>query len=219
MRKYKYSPLVGILTSKGKKENTFRGEHAYFKSIQKKLMAIGGLSFIFTTDDVHESYVTGFVFYETTEKWGKISFPFPDLIYNKVSSRKEETSPPFLSLYDSYKQKNKPFFNPSFFNKWDIYQTLSKSYRLVPFLPETWIDMTIHDLLSKLNNDHSLFVKPVNGHKGKGIYHLSFDGVHYTIQTKTNKVMYTHDNFVQYVGSLLQKNKFLLQKDIQTDKI
>ncbi|MGM0876860.1 MAG: YheC/YheD family protein [Bacillota bacterium] len=219
MRKFNYFPLVGILTSKGKIEDSFRGDLSVFKSIQKELIRIGGLSFIFTTEGVNENYVSGYILYETHEKWGKISFPFPDIIYNKVSSRNEEKTNPFLTLYDFYKQRNKPFFNPSFFDKWDIYQTLSKSNQLLPYLPKTWVYTNMNDLLSKLNTYHSLYVKPVNGHKGKGIYKLSFDGLYYYIHRKNNRIKYFHSDFVHYVGKLLKECPYLLQMDIQTDKI
>lgn len=219
MRKYKYFPLVGILASKGKKNNTFRGELAYFKSIQKELMSFGGLSFVFRTDDVHEDYVNGFVYYETKEKWGKISFPFPDLIYNRVALRKEELTPPFLTLFHSYTQQNKPFFNPSFFNKWDSYQALSKSKRLVPYLPETWMYTTITDLLSKLNIYHSLFLKPVNGHKGKNIHQLTFEDGQYFIRSNSNISKYTYDEFMLFFGKHWEQNQYLIQKAIKTDTI
>jgi glutathione synthase/RimK-type ligase-like ATP-grasp enzyme len=219
MKKFNYFPLVGILTSKGKIEDTFRGDLSVFKSIQKELMRIGGLSFIFTTEGVNENDVSGYIFYETLEKWGKIAFPFPDIIYNKVSSRNEEKNTPFLTLFDSYKQGNKPFFNPSFFDKWDIYQALSKSNHLLPYLPKTWIYTNMNDLLYKLNTYHSLYVKPVNGHKGKGIYKLSFDGLYYFIHRKHNRMKYFHADFAHDVGTLLKEGQYLLQMDIHTDKI
>lgn len=219
MRKFNYFPLVGILTSKGKKADSFLGDPSVFKSIQKELMTIGGLSFIFTTEDVHKDKVSGYIYYENYEKWGKITFPFPDIIYNKVSSRKEEISAPFLTLFDLYKKENKHFFNPSFFDKWESYLTLSKSKHLVPYLPETWVYTNMKDLLYKLTTYHSLYAKPIHGHKGIGIYKLSFDGSHYYIHRKNNKVKYFHSDFVIDVGMLLRKRQYLLQMDIHTDKI
>lgn len=219
MEKFNYYPLIGILVSKGKTDVTFRGDSTVLRSIQKELLSIGGLSFIFSTDDIKDNCVSGFIYYETQEKWGKVDFPFPDLIYNKISTRKEEVLEPFLALKKVYKNSGKYFFNPCFFNKWETYSSLTRSEKLAPYLPETWMYSTMSDLLSKLTTHHSVYVKPVNGHKGKGIYKLSFDGVHYFVQRKDKKVKYFYSDFVQYIGKLLKKSPYLLQKEIVTDTI
>ncbi|WP_338787513.1 YheC/YheD family protein [Metabacillus sp. FJAT-53654] len=219
MKKFNYSPLVGILTSKGKLEDSFRGDHSVFKSIQKELMKVGGLSFIFTTEGVHRDYVSGYIYLHHDQKWGKLSFPFPDLIYNKVSSRIEETHAPFLALKQLYKKEGKYFFNPCFFNKWESYCSLSKSKQLSAYLPKTWIYTNMNDLLSKLSTYHALYVKPVTGHKGKGIYKLSFDGLHFYLHRKNKRIKYFHSDFVQDIETLLKNKQYLIQTEIHTDKI
>jgi glutathione synthase/RimK-type ligase-like ATP-grasp enzyme len=219
MRKYNYFPLVGILTSKGKKADSFCGDVSVFKAIQKELMAIGGLSFIFTTEGVHKDSISGYIYFDHHKKWGKIIFPFPDLIFNKVSSRKEETTSSFLSLYHLYTNEKKPFFNRCFFDKWDCYFTLSQSMELLPYLPETFIYSNINVLLDKLHNGYSFYMKPVNGHKGIGIYKLSFDGEFYYIHHKANKVRLVRSAFIQHINRLVKKQQYLIQTEIQTDKL
>ncbi|MBZ5748923.1 YheC/YheD family endospore coat-associated protein [Metabacillus rhizolycopersici] len=219
MKNVNYSPLVGILTSKGQKKDSFRGDLSVFKSIQKEIMKIGGLSFIFTTDGVCEDHVLGYIYYESQEKWGPISFPFPDIIYNKVSFRKDEETTSFQSLYHLYKQEHKYFFNPSFFDKWEIHQTLSTSKQLTSYLPETWIYTNMTDLLNKLHTYHSLYLKPKNGHKGQGIYNIVYDQSSYYIHKKNNRIKYDESDFVHDVEKLINQRHYLLQKDIQTDLI
>jgi YheC/D like ATP-grasp len=219
MKNVNYSPLVGILTSNGQREDSFRGDSSIFKSIQKELMKVGGLSFIFTTDGICEDHVLGYIFYESQEKWGRISFPFPDIIYNKISFRKEEETTHFQSLYRLYKQEHKHFFNPCFFDKWEIHQTLSVSKQLKAYLPETWHYTTMTDLLNKLHTYHSLYLKPKHGHKGQGIYKIVFDQSSYYIHKKDNQSKYVYSDFVHDVEKLITQRDYLLQKDIQTDLI
>ena len=41
------------------------------------------------------------------------------------------------SFFDFIKKHRIPFFNPHFFNKWEIYELLSKNDELRPYLPHT----------------------------------------------------------------------------------
>ncbi|WP_299093324.1 YheC/YheD family protein [uncultured Metabacillus sp.] len=219
MKNASYFPLVGILSSPGKTEDSFRGNLKVFKAIQKELTKIGGLSFIFTTNDFNEHDVNGYFYYEHADKWGKRTFPIPDLIYNKISFRKEESSALFLSLKQTFENDGKYFFNPCFFDKWEVYLALVKSTTLNGYLPKTWMFTTINDVLEKLNTYHSLYVKPVNGHKGQGVYKLSYDGTSYYIHKKNQTINYVQADFVQDTEKLLMKKPYLLQKEIQTDTI
>ena len=219
MKNVNYSPLVGILTSNGQKRGSFRGDSFVFKSIQKELMKIGGLSFIFTTDGVREDRVLGYIFYESQEKWGRISFPFPDIIYNKIPFRRDEETTRFQSLYRLYQQEHKHFFNPSFFDKWELHQTLSESKLLKSYLPESWKYTNMTDLLTKLHTYPSLYLKPKNGHKGQGIYKIVYDQSSYYIHKKNNRIKYDESDFVHDVEKLINQRHYLLQKDIQTDLI
>ncbi|KKI90772.1 hypothetical protein WQ54_18650 [Bacillus sp. SA1-12] len=219
MKKFSYFPLVGILTSPGKTEDSFRGEQQVFKALQKELLRIGGLSFIFTTEDFKEHYVNGYIYNEHADKWGKRTFPIPDLIYNKISFRKEELSALFLSLKQTYENNGKFFFNPSFFDKWESYCALEKSSKLKSYLPKTWMYRTINDLLAKLATYRSLYIKPVNGHKGKGIYKLSFDGMNYYIHKKNQTSTYLYADFIKAAEKILMRKPYLLQKEVITDTL
>ncbi|PGT90417.1 YheC/YheD family protein [Bacillus sp. AFS040349] len=219
MKKADYVPLVGILASKGGKNHIFRGNATVFKNIQSELSKFGGLSFVFTTDGVEENGVTGYVYFFEEKKWGKISFPFPDIIYNKISSRSEEISDEVVALKALYEQQGKPFFNYGFFNKWETYSALSQDREMQSYIPKTWLHTNIVHISDLLNSYYSLYAKPQNGHKGSGIYQLSRKEDHYTVQSNTTTIYYNEENFRTWVSSHLHKEKYLLQEEIMTDKI
>jgi glutathione synthase/RimK-type ligase-like ATP-grasp enzyme len=60
------------------------------------------------------------------------------------------------------------YFNPSFFNKWQVYQMLVTDPQLKRYLPETK-DLTPENFKGMLQKYNTLFVKPSNGSLGKGI--------------------------------------------------
>ncbi len=218
MEMYNY-PLVGILASNGRKADTFRGDIAVFKSIQKEMKARGARSFVFTTAGIHSTGITGYVYYEDYNRWGKISFPFPDLIYNKISTRSEETSSEFQNLYELYKQKEKPFFNPGFFNKWDCHILLSQEKTLQSLLPNTWLYTKELDLVNLFHTHPSLYVKPVNGYKGSGIVKIKKTDHHNVIvQTKKEKITLSNSEFLNWAEHTLKRNSYIIQEEIETDK-
>ncbi len=217
MRRYNY-PLVGILASNGRKKDTFRGDVPLFKTVQEELKNYGVQSFVFTTADIHESCITGYVYFEGYDRWGKISFPFPDLIYNRISSRTEETLPEFLNLYHQYVQEKKPFFNSGFFDKWKCYQVLSQEEHLQQHLPKTWVYSEEINVPSLLQLYPSLYAKPVNGHQGNGIMKLSVSGHDYTVQTKDAHFLFTATEFILWLEKSLKHHSYIIQEEVKTDK-
>ncbi|HZH58853.1 MAG TPA: YheC/YheD family protein [Metabacillus sp.] len=212
-------PLVGIYASKGRKKDTFRGDITVFKSIQKEMKNYGAQTFVFTTDNIHADGITGYVYFEGYNRWGKISFPFPDLIYNKISTRSEETSSEFQHLYQLYRQKEKPFFNPGFFNKWDSHLALSQQKNLEKSLPKTWIYTKEVDLVNLMHTYPSLYLKPVNGHKGSGIVRIMKNDPYFTIQTKQEQFKMSASELKTWIeDSFFQSNSYIIQEEIETDK-
>ena len=211
-------PLVGIFASKGQKKDTFRGDISVFKAIQKELKEHGVLSFVFTTAGIHETGITGYVYFEGYNRWGKISFPFPDLIYNKISTRSEELSFEFQHLYELYQQTEKPFFNPCFFNKWDCHLILSQEKNLQSYLPASWKYTKQSDLVKLLHTYPSLYVKPVNGYKGSGIIKVMKNEHHFTVQTTFEKSILSNEEFSNWLKNSLKPDLYIMQEEVQTDK-
>ncbi|MFC0272111.1 YheC/YheD family protein [Metabacillus herbersteinensis] len=213
-------PLVGILASKGNKENTFRGDSHTFKQLQFLLHNEGGLSFIFTLEDFHSTYVDGYVFIKGQSKWAKIVLPLPQIIYNRLSTRQEEQSTDFQRISKIAIKKQITITNPSFFNKWDTYKLLSENEALKPYLPKTIHYSGEQSLLYMLNTFPAIYFKPHQGSKGKGIYKLSCQKQQYIIIDKTGKrLSLSKANFLRNITQLAENEPYLLQEEIHTDTI
>lgn len=220
MKAVDFFPLVGILVSKGNKENTFRGDAATFKQLQDLLHKEGGLSFIFTLEDFHSTHVDGYVFIERKDKWATIVFPLPQIIYNRLSTRQEEQSTDFQRITKFAKKNNITITNPSFFNKWDTYKLLSENEAINAYLPTTIQYSEAQSLLNMLNTFSSLYFKPLLGSKGKGIYKLSYQDQQYIlIDTIGKSLSLSKNDFLRNITQLVENEPYLLQEEIHTDKI
>ncbi|WP_304459115.1 YheC/YheD family protein [Alicyclobacillus sendaiensis] len=57
-------------------------------------------------------------------------------------------------------------------HKWKMYAWLRGDARLRPHLPRTWLCARIEDLMALLASQDDLYVKPLNGTQGQGIYRV-----------------------------------------------
>ena len=136
----------------------------------------GCIPFIFGEQHIdwdHET-IRGFVFIDN--EWQIYEFPFPNVVYDRLPNRRteneigpKEVKQKFQELYTI------PWYNPGFFNKWDVYERLSQDETALAFLPETYplsSFSTIEHLLSKYRQ---AFIKPIHGSLGLGIYQIMYD--------------------------------------------
>ncbi len=164
-----HQPLVGILAGKSDKKH-FTGNELAFQRIQLALQKNAGLSFVFTTEGLTEHSVKGFTFDFKQKKWAENSFPHPDVVYNRIPFRKYEQINHFSEIKMKLDSLNIPYFNECYFQKWDIYELLSKHKYLHSFLPKTIKLESILSFESMILQFKRVYVKPSNGRKGNGIF-------------------------------------------------
>ena len=172
-------PLVGILAGSNHKHH-FSGNGMMFKTIQKELTDCGGLSYVFTLDDIHSSFITGYLYDHFSQKWTGYRFPYPNIVYNRIPAREEEQSDKVTAFFNLLKKKGIPYFNRSFFQKDHVLAHLSANEALSPYIPET-APFTEVNARKFFNKHHSLFFKPTSGSKGRGIFKVKRveTGFHY----------------------------------------
>ncbi|MFD3447243.1 YheC/YheD family protein [Microbacteriaceae bacterium 4G12] len=160
-------PLIGILTS-GSTSHKVYGDFQKFSSIQFALEKRGGVSFVFTPHGVQENYIEGYIL--QANKWRKCSFPYPDVIYNRIPYRKDEKELTTLYAFTRFQERNLPFFNPSFFSKWEVYQIFRTNPKLHAHLLETRLLLTKQDLLDMLLTYKAVYVKSSESAKGEQLF-------------------------------------------------
>ncbi|MBS2968208.1 YheC/YheD family protein [Metabacillus sp. KIGAM252] len=160
-------PRIAILTAPGKKSRTFYGSEFYFKKLIGEVSRLGGLCYVVTTEGIKEKYAEGFSFFAEKHQWQLIKAPLPDVIYNRIPSRIAELKAE--DCLKKLKEKRVTIFNPSFFNKWEIWNTLSEIPLLRPFLPITSLIESEENLMEWTARLGQIYIKPVNQCQGKGI--------------------------------------------------
>lgn len=160
-------PLIGIMTN-AKTGKQLNGNLRMFKRIGREVNKRGGIVIVFTETGIQEQAITGYSFIEQENKWLKLKAPLPDIVYNRIADRQLEHD-----LLTQLKKLNIPFFNPHFFNKWEMYQILMQVPSLQAHLPETvkWNDS--ESLTYMLRKHGDIYAKPVDGKKGDGIFTIS----------------------------------------------
>ncbi|HJV31896.1 MAG TPA: YheC/YheD family protein, partial [Bacillales bacterium] len=205
-------PLIGIMTSR-KENGSWAGNYSLFKELQKKLISLHGISFIFTQEGIQDDSINGFTYLPESQTWMKIKAPYPDLVYNRIPFRKAEQNEDFHHTLDIFKQKDIPFFNPCFIDKYDIHQLFKHHPILQKFLPKTEIIDNQTDVESFLEKYQSVYVKPAQSAKGKGIFRLRLndqsevhlDGI------STNEKFASFQAFWNKWGTILNSKKYIIQ--------
>ncbi|MEJ9151643.1 YheC/YheD family protein [Bacillus smithii] len=158
-------PVIAILTEiKNSKGNIrFPSIEEFCKEVDQIFQKKGGFMYVANLNDFYKK--TGY--YREEHEWKKETLPIPDVIYNRIHSRKKESSRAFRKAKRVVKKHCICFFNESFLDKWTVFQLLQESDDIRPYLPETKL-LTKESLLKMLENS-PVYIKPIAGSQGKDI--------------------------------------------------
>ncbi|GHH98569.1 YheC/YheD family endospore coat-associated protein [Neobacillus kokaensis] len=213
----KNKPLIGILTAQ-KANGAIAGNGQLFKNLQQKLISLGGISFVFTIEDIEENCINGYLYFPEKKGWIKKQFPYPDLVYNRIPFRKTEQQEKIRSFFFSLKKRGIPFFNPCFINKYEFYECFKHHTHINKYLPETILIRKKQDLLELLETHSTIYLKPANSSRGKGIYRLSMTASS-SIQVegrKTQEIFETVNHFWNKWHEKLLQKTYLAQEAVQS---
>lgn len=210
----KAGPIIGIITSNAVLNTLNQKQHLLFKEIHQALQQTGGILVLFSPEQFHKHYVYGSYFEEISDQWCHATFPLPDFIYNRFPNRFTEHEKLKTLMFQS-KRLRIPLFNTSFFSKWETYELLSKNPTIQKHLPDTRLLLSLEDVRTMLKNYQKVYLKPIHGSKGKGIFTLTSH----------------HDGSIQYESSHQKKTypslehvpiptrSYLVQETIDTDTL
>ncbi|WP_108671934.1 YheC/YheD family protein [Peribacillus acanthi] len=208
-----FLPTVGIFTCPSNINQgavPFAGNHGFFSEIFQFLRKQGMICYVFLADGIHENGIKGY--YYSDNRWNKSNFPFPNVIYNRVPSRNYEKSNEFSEVVTFCRERDIPFFNPRFVDKYEMNELLIDTPILTPYLPQTLLYTNEQDLLESLKKWGKIYVKPVSGKRGEGIFTLeeSKNGILYQDYKKIRTYLsieqfITNSDFLTSRGYILQK--------------
>lgn len=176
-------PIVALVTefqSSQAEGPNFRSIHAFCKELHQTATKVGGFFYVFTYHDFSDEGVDGYYF--ENDKWVFAKLPFPDVVYNRIHSRKSEQTALFKKFRGSLERFGIPLFNDRFLSKWEVYQHLMLENHIQPYIPETRLlsQEALHELIDQYD---AVFIKPIHGSQGRNIIKLVKEGEHIIFQT------------------------------------
>ena len=147
-----------------------------------------------------------------------MSLPVPDVVYNRIHSRKLENSESFHRFSTLLKEASIPFFNGSFLSKWDTHELLITEDSLNPYLPETILLQSEEEFVAFLQTHTEVFVKPVFGSQGRNISKLSHVSEGWVLEHSSNKqdthLIETEERLYRILMKNTKKRSFIVQRGI-----
>ncbi|WP_052807274.1 YheC/YheD family endospore coat-associated protein [Risungbinella massiliensis] len=152
-------------------------------------------------------------------KWQRNTVPFPNAIYNRILSRKQEQITSVQTILQRLMRNHRiPIFNEKFLNKQEVYDVLSTDEIMKSMLPETHHFQTskLKEMVQKYS---TLFLKPTNGSLGGGIIRVTRSAPTWIVQSTTNTGILTRkfSKFVELKRALvgrIGKQKYLIQQGL-----
>ncbi|MFC3768499.1 YheC/YheD family protein [Paenibacillus sp. GCM10012303] len=174
-RDIQIGPLVGILTnaSSASVVQPFGSRSPLLKQYigpgsQKSFF------FAFTPSGVNWASETVTAYFPSGDGWVRKTVPLPDVVYNRLSSRKAEKSLSIENFKERFVRRGTPIFNWSFFDKWDVYNLLEGDKEAFKHVPESHLNPTPERVKEMLEKHRFVYLKPTGGSLGIGIYRLTY---------------------------------------------
>lgn len=168
-------PLIGILTEIRPVGPAIIGTHHELVQSFLKTGAGASLCFAFSPHDVNWSQetVSGSFLIEDGS-WVRRTVPLPDVVYNRLPSRRTEKLAAIKALKQNFISKDIPLFNWAYFDKSEIYKLLEGT-DVAQYVPESYTDPSSVQIKSMLKKYSFLYLKPTGGSLGIGIYRITFN--------------------------------------------
>lgn len=170
-------PLIGVMVSRvhpASSDKLFGANTAFSRELSDACKLYGAAVFYCTPEDLHSQSdsVRGWR-YTGNGKWEKLSFPIPNVLYNRLTSRKLENRPNVQHFISQVKTRhNTIMFNEKYLNKTEVFDALRKESGLLIYLPESYLLRNFQMLKSMCAKHQTVFLKPISGSLGKGIIRI-----------------------------------------------
>lgn len=226
-REIQLGPLVGVLTnvSSTNSSQPFGSRSA----LLKQYIATGSKKsymFAFTPGGVNWSNETVSAYFPTAGGWVRKTVPLPDVIYNRLSSRRAERTAAMEQFKERFVRRGIPLFNWSFFDKWDVYNLLDGDKEAFKHVPETHLNPTPERLREMLEKHRFVYLKPTGGSLGIGIYRLTYHprrGYFARFRKNGKNVLYRFQSFSGLMKLLQSRNgrlrNYVVQQGIRLIEI
>ncbi|MGO4887510.1 YheC/YheD family protein [Anaerobacillus sp. MEB173] len=165
-------PLVGIFTA-GFTNNLIRpiGDRSLlFAKLLSTDRKVGAFYFIFGANHIDWENGTINGYFYKKDGWKQIVVPFPNVVYDRLPNRRTEKLQASKNVRERLQNDYLiPWFNPSFFDKWEINQKLVSDQVTEHLLPKNYLNPTQQQVEELLDEYNHVYFKPAKGSLGIGI--------------------------------------------------
>jgi hypothetical protein len=211
-------PVIGMLI-RGKKEAIDSERLKIYFNYVAGYNQLKGLILLFTEDGINEEMKTinGYAYNPKTLEWNEGIYPFPSACFcrKKINKKLRQR---FQQLIGSH------YFNSYVFSKLEMYEWLLQSNRMQSHLPETVSMNNMEEVKRLIDNYENIFLKPLSGMQGHGIYQLQKDNRGFIFRYRLNKQNITSvvDNWEAasaFIETKITPEKYLAQQAIPLLKL
>ena len=144
-------PLIGLMTTSHSRTRTVNRTlvRPYIRSGHTK-----SFYFAFHPQDVNWTNETVTGYFITSGGWIRKTVPLPDVVYNRMGSRRRESLLSMENMKNRFQQRGIPIFNWNFFDKSYVYELLTHEPEAAEHLPESINSPTFRDLKDKIGRAH-----------------------------------------------------------------
>lgn len=180
-RTIQIGPLIGVLVKRiyrNQPNKLFGVNTAFCRELTEACKLHSSLVYFFTQEDI-QSQSDSIRGWHYTDKWSRSRFPVPNVIYNRLTSRKLENRKNVQQFIKYARSRhNVVFFNEKYLNKTEVFAALNKEPGLHAYLPESYLLRNFHQLSSMCRRHDVVFLKPISGSLGKGIIRIQRNSNH-----------------------------------------
>jgi glutathione synthase/RimK-type ligase-like ATP-grasp enzyme len=217
-------PLIGVMVPRlyhKLPDRPFGSITAFCRELTDACEQFGAQVFCFTPDDIGPSpqSVNGWSY---AGGWSSQTFPLPDVVYNRLTSRRYENSPNVQQFMRDVKSLyGTGIFNEKYLNKTEVFDALNKEEALRTYLPESYL-LKNYQMLKSMSSRHStLFLKPTTGSLGKGIIRIRSEAngsytCHFTNLGGGSKMTFPSlEQVFKSISGKLRAQRYQIQQGLQ----
>lgn len=160
---FRLGPVIGIMTFPHVVEKKDFKRYVPYALRMKNT----GLLYVFSPKWINSDLriIKGYYYNEKQKLWEKGEFPFPDVVMDRIYPTNLENH---LKL-ETVIGKNRIFNKNTLINKIDFFEALHMDSFLGNHIPETRLLRNVEDFKYMVSKYPGVYLKPVDGMKGKGI--------------------------------------------------
>lgn len=174
LRKRRKSTIVAILAMHDDLR-PFRGNSQNFVDLIETGQRYALPIYVVTPRDLQlkRRHIYAYTYDKESGGWVRRQVPRPVVIYNRLPFRQDEKDPYVQEVIKQcIEHPHIQFYNPSFFNKWQLFQWLATSQKTKDLIPHTvqWGQKT--KLRPLFARSPLIYLKPESGKAGAGVMQL-----------------------------------------------